>query len=78
MFQAHYFDFVRMADVAPATLKTCVFGWIIALVACDAGCRAGRSTEEIGRAATRGVVRSMVAVFLVNVVLVLLIRAIRF
>ena len=76
LFQAHYFEFIRLADVVPATLKTAVFGWIIALVACDAGCQAGRSTEEIGRAATQGVVRSMVAVFMINVVLVLLIRAI--
>ena len=78
LFQAHYFDFLRLGDVGPATIKTAVFGLIVALVSCDAGCHAGRSTEEIGQAATRGVVRSMVAVFLVNVVLVLLIRVIRF
>jgi len=77
LFQAHYFDFLRWNDVGPATLKTAVFGLIVALVSCDAGCHAVRSTEEIGRAATLGVVRSMVAVFLVNVVLVLLIRAAR-
>ena len=78
LFQAHYFDFIRMNDIGPATIKTAVFGLIVALVGCDAGCQAGRSTDEIGQAATRGVVRSMVAVFLVNVVLVLLIRAVRF
>ena len=78
LFGAHFFDFVRLGDVGPSTLKTAVFGLLIALIGCDAGLQAGRSTEEIGRAATRGVVRSMVAVFLVNVVLVLVIRAARF
>ena len=77
-FQGHFFDFVRPNDLAPATLKTAAFGLIVALIGCDAGCQAGRSTEEIGRAATTGVVRSMVAVFAVNVVLTLLIRAARF
>ena len=77
-FQGHFFDFVRPGDLAPATLKTAAFGLIVALIGCDAGCRAGRSTEEIGRAATTGVVRSMVAVFAVNVLLTLLIRAVRF
>ena len=77
LFQTHYFDYIRLADVGPSTLKTGIFGLIVALVSCDAGFHAGRSTEEIGRAATQGVVRSMVAVFVVNVVLVLLIRAVR-
>ena len=77
LFQAHYFDFIRLTDVGISTVKTAVFGLIVALVSCDAGCHAGQSTEEIGRAATQGVVRSMVATFLVNVVLVMLIRASR-
>ena len=77
LFQAHFFDFVRWSDVVTATIKTAVFGLIVAIVSCDAGCRAGRSTEDIGRAATQGVVRSMVATFLVNVLLVLLLQAVR-
>jgi phospholipid/cholesterol/gamma-HCH transport system permease protein len=78
LFQAHYFDLVRWDDFASATLKTAAFGLVVALVGSDAGLRAGRSTEEIGRAATRGVVRSMVAVFVVNVALTLLLRAARY
>jgi len=78
LFQTHYFDFIRLADVGPSTCKTAVFGLIVALVSCDAGCHTGRSTEEIGQAATQGVVRSMVATFLVNVLLVLILRAVRF
>lgn len=68
------FDFIRLSDVIPATLKTGVFGAIIGLVSCWTGLNAERSTEAVGRAATRGVVRSMLAVFAANVVLVPLIQ----
>ncbi len=77
LFQSHFFDFLRWRDIMTATIKTAVFGLIVAIVSCDAGCRSGRSTEDIGRAATQGVVRSMVATFLVNVLLVLLLQAVR-
>ncbi|MDR3635047.1 MAG: ABC transporter permease [Isosphaeraceae bacterium] len=62
--------FLRLADMIPATLKTAVFGLLIGLIGCWTGLRADRSTEGVGRAATRGVVRSMLAVFAANVVLV--------
>jgi phospholipid/cholesterol/gamma-HCH transport system permease protein len=68
------FDFIRLSDVIPATLKTAVFGTIIGLVGCWTGLSADRSTEAVGRAATRGVVRSMLALFAANVVLVPLIQ----
>ena len=68
-------SFLRLSDVIPATLKTAVFGMVIGLVGCWTGLNADRSTEAVGRAATRGVVRSMLAVFAVNVVLVPLIQA---
>jgi phospholipid/cholesterol/gamma-HCH transport system permease protein len=67
--------FLQISDVVPATLKTAVFGAVIGLVACWTGLNAERSTEAVGRSATRGVVRSMLAVFGVNVVLVPMIQA---
>ena len=67
--------FLRLADVIPATLKTAVFGATVGLVGCWTGLNAERSTEAVGRAATRGVVRSMLAVFAVNVLLVPAIQA---
>jgi phospholipid/cholesterol/gamma-HCH transport system permease protein len=68
------FVFLRIADIVPATLETSVFGLAIALVACWTGLNAGRSTEDVGRAAIRGVVRSIMVVFAANIVMVPLIQ----
>lgn len=74
VFAAHIFDFVRLRDVIPSTIKTAAFGLIVALVGCDAGLKADRSTDAIGRASTRGVVRSMLAIFVVNAFFVAFLR----
>ena len=75
-FQNRALDFLRLSDVVPATLKTVVFGLLVALIGCWTGLNADRSTEAVGNAATRGVVRSMLAVFAANVVLVPTLQAI--
>ncbi len=66
--------FLRLADIIPATLKTAVFGLLVGLVACWTGLNADRSAEAVGRAAIRGVVRAILAVFAANVVMVPLIQ----
>src|SRR5262245_42695020 len=70
LFWSKSLVFLRLSDVVPATLKTAVFGWLVGLVACWTGLNAGRSTEDVGRAAIRGVVRAILAVFVANVVMV--------
>lgn len=67
--------FLRLSDVVPATLKTAIFGLLVGLFACWTGLNAGRSTEAVGRAAICGVVRSILAVFASNVVMVPMIQA---
>ena len=67
--------FLQLSDVIPATLKTAVFGLLVGLIGCWTGLNADRSTEAVGHAATRGVVRSMIAVFAANVLLVPSIQA---
>ena len=62
--------FLRLADIVPATLKTGVFGVLVALIACWTGMNADRSTEAVGRAAISGVVRAILLVFAANVVMV--------
>jgi phospholipid/cholesterol/gamma-HCH transport system permease protein len=66
---------LQLSLIVPATLKTAAFGLVVGLVGCWTGLTADRSTESVGRAATRGVVRSMVAVFVADVVMVPWIQA---
>jgi len=66
--------FLRLSDIVPATLKTALFGLLVGLCACWTGLNADCSTEAVGRAANRGVVRSILAVSAANVVMVPLIQ----
>jgi phospholipid/cholesterol/gamma-HCH transport system permease protein len=75
VFGARSMDFLRLSDIVPATLKTAVFGWLVGVVACRTGLAAEASTEAVGRAATRGVVRSMLVLFLADVLMVPWIQA---
>jgi phospholipid/cholesterol/gamma-HCH transport system permease protein len=54
----------------PATVKTAVFGFLIAIVSCYLGVNTTRGTEGVGRASTRSVVLASVVLILANVVLV--------
>jgi phospholipid/cholesterol/gamma-HCH transport system permease protein len=62
------------AKLIAATLKTVVFGYLVAVTGCFVGMHAGGGTEGVGRAATRGVVYSILLVLVSNVVLVKLIQ----
>jgi len=74
LFWSKALAFLKLGDIIPATLKTAVFGLLIGLAACWTGLTADRSAEAVGRAAIRGVVRSILAVFASNVVMVPLIQ----
>jgi phospholipid/cholesterol/gamma-HCH transport system permease protein len=74
LYWSRSLDFLWLRDIVPSTLKTAVFGLLVGLVGCWTGLNADRSTEAVGRAATRGVVRSMLAVFQANIILVPLIQ----
>jgi phospholipid/cholesterol/gamma-HCH transport system permease protein len=75
LFYRNSLLYLRLSDVVPATLKTAVFGLLVGLVGCWTGLNAGRSTEAVGRAATAGVVWSILVVFAANVVIVPCIQA---
>jgi phospholipid/cholesterol/gamma-HCH transport system permease protein len=57
-----------------STLKTVVFGYLVAVTGCYFGMEATGGTEGVGRAATRGVVVSIFLVLIANVFLVKLIE----
>ena len=61
---------LSQARAVPATLKTTVFGFLIASTGCYCGMNATGGTEGVGEAATHGVVRSTLLVLVSNVLLV--------
>jgi phospholipid/cholesterol/gamma-HCH transport system permease protein len=64
---------IEFADLIPSTLKTMVFGFIIATVASYLGVNTEGGTEGVGRTATRSVVLSSILLITTNVLLVRLI-----
>jgi phospholipid/cholesterol/gamma-HCH transport system permease protein len=67
------FSLVDMTDYVPATLKTMVFGFIIATVSSYLGFTTSAGTEGVGRASTHAVVLSSILIIVFNVILVRLI-----
>ncbi len=67
------FSLIDFTDYVPATLKTMVFGFIIATVSSYLGFTTESGTEGVGRASTRAVVLSSMVIIISNVVLVRLI-----
>jgi phospholipid/cholesterol/gamma-HCH transport system permease protein len=64
------FSPIQFSDLIPATLKTAVFGFIIATVACYLGVHTTRGTEGVGQASTRSVVTASILLIVANVLLV--------
>jgi phospholipid/cholesterol/gamma-HCH transport system permease protein len=62
------------APVITATLKTIVFGYLIAVAGCWSGLNAPAGAEGVGIAATRGVVGATLLVLMSNVALVKVIQ----
>jgi phospholipid/cholesterol/gamma-HCH transport system permease protein len=72
-FRAYFrqaFSSIQFSDLVPATLKTMVFGFIIATVASYLGVHTTRGTEGVGQASTRSVVLSSILLIVANVLLV--------
>jgi phospholipid/cholesterol/gamma-HCH transport system permease protein len=67
------FSLIDVHDYVPATIKTMVFGFIIATISSYLGFNTESGTEGVGRASTRAVVFSSVCIIVANVVLVRLI-----
>jgi len=67
------FAYIGYSDIIPATLKTIVFGFLIAVVSSYLGFTTSRGTEGVGDASTRSVVMSSMLIIVGDVVLVKLI-----
>jgi phospholipid/cholesterol/gamma-HCH transport system permease protein len=64
------FSYIAYSDIIPSTLKTIVFGYLIAVVSSYLGFTTSRGTEGVGEASTRSVVMASMLVILSDVVLV--------
>ncbi len=64
------FLYIGFSDLIPATLKTVVFGYLIAVVSCYLGFTTSRGTEGVGEASTRSVVMASMLIILSDVILV--------
>jgi phospholipid/cholesterol/gamma-HCH transport system permease protein len=64
------FTYISYSDLIPATLKTIVFGYLIAAAASYLGFTTSRGTEGVGEASTRSVVTGSMLIILSDVVLV--------
>jgi phospholipid/cholesterol/gamma-HCH transport system permease protein len=64
------FSFIAYSDIITATLKTVVFGFLIAVVSSHLGFTTSRGTEGVGEASTRSVVMASMLVILSDVILV--------
>ena len=75
-FEAYFrsaFSVVGFADYIPGTVKTIVFGFIIAITASYLGVHTRGGTQGVGYSATRSVVTASILMITANVVLVRLI-----
>jgi phospholipid/cholesterol/gamma-HCH transport system permease protein len=64
------FDGVALADFIPPTLKTAVFGYLIATISCFYGYTTNEGSEGVRKASTNSVVISSLVIILVDVILV--------
>ena len=64
------FSYIAYSDIIPATLKTIVFGYLIAVVSSYLGFNTNRGTEGVGEASTRSVVMASMLIILSDVILV--------
>lgn len=72
-WQAYFeraFSYIAYSDIVPATLKTVVFGFLIAVVSSYLGLTTRRGTEGVGDASTRSVVIASMLIIVSDVILV--------
>jgi phospholipid/cholesterol/gamma-HCH transport system permease protein len=70
LYMQRAFAMIDFAAFLPSTLKTMVFGFIIATVSSYFGFNTMHGTEGVGRASTQSVVMSSILLIVVNVLLV--------
>ena len=70
LYMQRAFDGVALADFVPPTVKTAVFGYLIAPVSCFYGYTTNEGSDGVRKAATNSVVISSLVIILADVILV--------
>lgn len=71
LYMISAFERLDFIDVVPAMIKTVVFGFFIGLIGSFKGYQAGLGTESVGIAANSAVVSASLAVFIIDLIAVL-------
>lgn len=71
LYMMSAFERLDFIDVVPAMIKTVVFGFFIGLIGSFKGYQAGLGTESVGIAANSAVVSASLAVFIIDLIAVL-------
>ncbi len=64
------FETIRISDLVVDTMKTSIFGFIVAIVSCYMGYTVRGGTREVGQAAMQAVVLSALLIFISDVIVV--------
>ena len=72
LYMISAFDMLDFIDVIPSTIKTVIFGFFIGLIGSYKGYTAGLGTESVGVAANSAVVSASLAIFIVDLVAVMI------
>lgn len=65
-------QFLSASDVFKGLLKSAIFGVLVALIGCHQGLNAKKGAQGVGAATTDAVVQSMIAIFVLNYILSML------
>ncbi|MCB9678291.1 MAG: ABC transporter permease [Alphaproteobacteria bacterium] len=76
-FVKNGFGSLDVLDVGSAVVRAVVFGFTIGIIACWSGVSATHGTQGVGRAANGAVVQSMLAIFVLEILIVQVISLVR-
>ncbi|WP_226390280.1 MlaE family ABC transporter permease [Penaeicola halotolerans] len=77
-FVVQVFDAITFLDLFSSVIKSVFFGFTIGMVSCYKGYHSSRGTEGVGKAANSAVVASMFLIFILEILILQIVNAIRY
>ncbi len=72
VYWTHVTDSTSLFNIAFGLVKSCLFGFLVAMIGCQAGLETGRTADGVGVAATTAVVKGIVAIAVADGILAVL------